>query len=204
MDWEMAQEMAVLSLAAYGNETDILHEWYDDVVYIEDRETDTEAYLLGNGRIKVLAIRGTDSKQDWLVNSQFGKCRRGVPIHHGFVRSAYGLLDNTELPDFMARRTGGLHICGHSKGGAVAQILGTIMMEVHGVWGFGSPMVGGSEWRRHYHLKDRTTLFVNFLDPITVLPPFFFGYRRTKKPIHLFGFGHSMESYLDKVAAKSE
>jgi hypothetical protein len=196
----MALEMAILSHAAYDN-GEVFGEWYDRVDYFEHEESDTEAYVVSSPGIAVVVIRGSDSYRDWWWNIR--KVRRSVDgVHRGFIESAEGLLD-AGLLDFLIDYEGDIHFAGHSKGGAISQILAAGTTGVSGVWCFGTPRVGCRDWARRYRLSDITHSFSTRFDPVVHLPPVFLGYWRAVALERLAGWGHAIATYIDGINRKT-
>jgi len=202
MDWNIALEMAALSLASYEDDSEAISEWYERVHFVKDKNTSTEAYLVSGNGIRVIAIRGTDSTLDWLWNFSLcaGKCKRGR--HHGFNESAMRLMHTPEYLDFLSW-PGPIFLTGHSKGGAIAQIISLYLERTEAVICFGCPRVGNRHYRREYRAKHTPTyLFQNRMDMVSRLPPWLLGYVHVDDLIKLPESGHDMAIYLEEMSKK--
>ena len=137
----------------------------------------TQALLVTNGHICVLAFRGTelhslqDIKSD--INSDMRECVNGGHVHVGF-NDAYEAIaieleqrlkysDVNHLP---------LYITGHSLGGAVATIAAKRLKHQAGIaacYTFGSPRVADPQWG--YSMKTPVYRIVNSFDCVPSFPP---------------------------------
>jgi len=205
MDWHITFEMAALSLASYEDSSEAVSEWYDDVIFFRDEATSTEAYLARGDGIRVIAIRGTDSKRDWYWNLAFGsrKCNDGQ--HHGFAKSADLIMNSDAFREF-SRWSGPIYMTGHSKGGSIALIMALKMQqEVNSVYCFGCPRAGNRTFRKEYLKKGiKTNLFRNRFDVVSLLPPIIMGYIHVVKTIKTDSIGHDMNEYFDWVSKKTD
>lgn len=200
MDWNLALEMAILSLAAY-DDGEVFREWYDEVEYFEHKPSDTEAYAMSAKGTIVIVIRGSDTVLDWLWNiRKLGRTKED-DLYVAIDQSVKGLIGEGIL-DFIGDHDGEVHLTGHSKGGVIAEILATEFLGVHGVWGFGSPRPGGRRWAKRYPLKNTAYSFSTNFDFITHLPPVFLGFRRAVPRVKIGGCGHDMDKYVDLVNQK--
>jgi predicted lipase len=204
MDWNITFEMAALSLAVYDDSSEAVFEWYDKVLFFEDKHTSTEAYLVSGSGIRVIAIRGTDSKRDWFWNLALKAKRCPKGRHHGFNQSAKSILKSDEFSEFLTW-DGPVLITGHSKGGAIGQIIAMKMKQkVDGVYGFGCPRVGNREFRKAYNAKHIPTyLWRNCIDPVTWLPPYLMGFVHVVKVRRTDRCGHSMGEYFEWAVNKA-
>lgn len=129
----------------------------------------------------VLVFRGSVNIEDWRINLNFGLEEIDtdigkVRIHRGFL-SAYREFE-TELHADINEILGkdiGLYICGHSLGGALAQIA-TAALKIENLaacYSFGAPRIGTSKFDEfvkcpHYRI-------VNSWDIVPTIPYSFFG-----------------------------
>ncbi|MDE2320752.1 MAG: lipase family protein [candidate division NC10 bacterium] len=106
-------------------------------------------------------------------------------FHSGFKAAFEMLWKLYELPSLIAEASAGgkpIWLTGHSLGGAIALLVATQLLaddiDVQGVYLFGAPRVGNSEFARDYDLRmgDRTFRFVNHADLVPRVPLFSTGY----------------------------
>jgi hypothetical protein len=118
-----------------------------------------------------------------------------IRIHEGFFNQAkviyYALIPRlTVLKDFGIRR---VVFCGHSLGGAIAQILGLFFQSTEydvKVFTAGSPRVFNSYGVKYYNkIVENSYRVVNGNDLVTILPFRWFGYKHTKGKIQI-GFNN--------------
>lgn len=104
---------------------------------------------------QVLIVRGSQSVKNWLTNGKAGKVEwyRGE-VHRGFAAMASDL---QRLLYTFAAVDSPIFITGHSLGGAIGQIYAASMVRdglsnrIEGVYTFGQPRVGDSEFADYYH-----------------------------------------------------
>ena len=141
---------------------------------------DSQGLILEDGRVLVVAFRGTDSTADWLGNLQITP--RKVPEFNGSVHN--GFLDAYErvapiVENAVARLNNrSLWFTGHSLGGALALVAALTHKDqpITGLMTFGQPRMLG---RRPAELVNarfgrKFQRFVNRNDIVTRVPP---GYR---------------------------
>lgn len=147
-----------------------------------------------NSGLCVLAFRGTqiESYQDFLTNIQvlltsMPQARHRGLVHAGFLNSALALLPGVTdwLNSVTAARTR-LLICGHSLGGAIANLVAADVRPDSLVT-FGCPRVGDDEFvdflLNHLHLQ--ITRVVNCCDVVPTLPPTFMSYEHASDALYL-------------------
>jgi len=157
----------------------------------------TQAYMIANDEMVILAFRGTESKQDWLtdvnaklVEGNFGK------IHRGFSRAlGYVWNDIEKTLSRFGTNSRPVWITGHSLGGALATLAAAKFIElnkdVNGLYTFGQPRVGDSIFGTTFDLrfKHRTFRFVNNEDIVTRVPPRTMGYKHIGSIVYFDSFG---------------
>lgn len=174
--------MIQMSIAAYATssadraaKSAIAH--YQPTSYV-DTGPNTQVLFAQDSRALVIAVRGSQEPQDWLVDGSDllfpGEIER---VHVGFLRSANSIFNEARNRAVNARSAGKqVWITGHSLGGAVAQLLAYKLhkagVTVDGVHTFGSPAVGTSNWAMRYNdaLRSKTHRWVNEVDPIVCYP----------------------------------
>ncbi|WP_196210305.1 lipase family protein [Citrobacter sp. Res13-Sevr-PEB04-36] len=133
----------------------------------------------------VLAFRGTqiDRYQDFMTNIQVSltpipKAMSRGQAHAGFLKSAQAMLPPVRywLNKMTAKRTR-LVVCGHSLGGAIANLLGAYIRP-DSLITFGCPRVGDDEFGdfllNQAHLQ--ITRVVNCCDGVPTVPQTFMGW----------------------------
>ena len=170
----------------------------------------------------LISVRGSDDFKDWLENANLKMTHvRGIGFHSGFYQAAHDLwvkiCSSGILNDYPAEN---IILTGHSKGGAIAQILAYLIhcensehrSCIHDVVTFGAPRCGNAKfgrWCKMYGVKHYRV--VNNGDRVPYLPWIVHGFRHTvpvslklKGPwwrrLPLIGIqDHSMKDYLDKI-----
>jgi hypothetical protein len=141
-----------------------------------------DAGLIGVAEVGIIiAFRGTDGTKDWLndfkawqTNSPYSKGQ----VHTGFLRSVQNIEQQilSKLRKMMNESPPRQVYCvGHSKGGAVATLMGLSVcvnieraIEKLMVVSFGSPRVGNAEFCADYMIDHRR--YESFLDIVPHLP----------------------------------
>jgi triacylglycerol lipase len=140
-------------------------------------EDGTQAILISNGSMLVLAFRGTevdrvkDIKSD--LNAFQEDCSTLGKVHKGFS-DAYKkvgplIVDELAQPDYAKQA---LYITGHSLGGAIATLATKRLKHVGGhaaTYTFGAPRVGNEDWIAS--IKTPVYRIVNSADIVPMLPP---------------------------------
>jgi hypothetical protein len=167
-----------------------------NVTYKDETSKGLKAFLAGDSRTALVCVRGTNPTDlsnlatDALVFPAKDGAYANDPnarIHSGF-RDAANLLWPTVKAHLKARAETGAQkrvwLAGHSLGAAVVTLLASrIQMEfadyeVGGVFAFGPPSVGNSEFRDEYNARvPRHWRMINGADPVPRLlaPPLYFG-----------------------------
>ena len=131
-------------------------------------------------REQIIAIRGTTSLADALVDLQTGKTRDpwlGVPVHSGFQLLARGIHDDIKK-NRRLKPSHRVFVTGHSLGGAAALLLGLYLHadpagahQIAGVYTYGQPKVLDRQGIAHWPAFARHVFrVVNCDDPIPILP----------------------------------
>jgi len=150
---------------------------------------DTQAFVARNPEILLVAFRGTEPNQaaDWLTDA---KCRH-LPwdhpkgrVHEGFYQSLKSVWPASgaagSLPKLLADRGNRkVWITGHSLGGALAEVCAAqaffvAKVPVEGVYTFGQPRVGDSEFATEVNQKLGSRIFhvINDRDIVPRVPLF--------------------------------
>lgn len=184
-------DSAVLSSIVYQNQNTIPHllgqEGFENFVFIENKDTDTQAMVCSQDDLVFVTFRGTtfDNWADWETNLNcgFARCPHGR-VHAGFwwdVESVYQYI-LAELPrHIVAGRK--LVVTGHSQGAGDANAFALKFLsehrDIYRVIHFGGPRtVDGSAAKFLYEgWPDVFQRVVNNNDLVTRIPPRVSGYR---------------------------
>jgi triacylglycerol lipase len=140
-------------------------------------QTDTQAFLVSNGELAVLAFRGTEitKTKDMLTDARVFKISTiEGRVHRGFAE-AYRSVE-PQILDALKKVQGlPLYITGHSLGAALAVIATqhlehdpVLRDEIAACYTFGCPRVGDDEFDREF--KSSIYRVVNTTDIVTVIP----------------------------------
>lgn len=191
----LAYFMAQVSSAAYESDSDKLNNTLSglgltlDDVRVKESNTGTQGFLAYNNDLVVIAFRGTEDFKDWISNAQVWEnkinktpnCDQTVRVHEGFYRAIKSVTKDGRLFARIAelQQTGRkFYITGHSLGGALSTLMAYFSAEnqaisVEGVYTYGQPPIGDSEFRQCYEaqLLEKTFRFVNHKDVVPRLKP---------------------------------
>ena len=180
-----------------------LRRWgYHAIQWVEDKKTDTQAFVAAGSSHLAVCFRGTSSGKDALMDTRFLKTAafggRGR-VHRGFNRALdsvwHQLKGAVDALDGAGRK---LFVAGHSLGAALAQLaahrLALGQYPVAAVYAYGSPRVGNPEFRDAYNelLEDKTFLHINNKDIVARVPPRILGFRHLGGGPRLFDEGHAI------------
>lgn len=159
-------------------ELNVLYHDADHIVTFEYTEKflDVQGYIIVYENDATVVFRGTESFKDWIhnaralqVDSPYGKVHKGFWNSWESIKSTvFGCCSNLE-----EKR---IWIVGHSLGAACATICALDMkssgFNIHRVVTFGSPKVGGDEWKDNYNtaLGERTDRVRNCNDIVCDIP----------------------------------
>lgn len=162
-----------------------------------------DAYLVEGVSAVWVVFRGTEwSLKEWAANFNFHKLYvEGLGrVHHGFYANMPKLFELlNEHPAFKDKM---INFCGHSRGGALAQIAAVMHRDAFNskprVFTFGSPRVGDRSFVRAYGgISNFTTRVVHILDIVPRVPMWNFWH--TEKGIRKWNLWHSMSWYYKTV-----
>ncbi|MBI5863225.1 MAG: lipase family protein [Planctomycetes bacterium] len=163
---------------------------------------DTQGFVARNDSIILIAFRGTEPRElaDWLTDIDARLVAGpGGKVHQGFLGALFDVwwelraaIDAQQDPAHP--RT--LWFTGHSLGAALAT-LATAKLRIEedkpvaGLYTFGSPRVGDSEFSGRFDVdfRARTFRFVNNRDVVTRIPPRLLGYRHVGVECYFDGDG---------------
>jgi triacylglycerol lipase len=154
----------------------------------------TQAYLIANDQRVVLVFRGTEptSPKDWLTNTKLPLVEAlGGKVHEGFWQDWRDLEDLVvEQVTRLRDRNQELWITGHSLGGALSVLAALTLVtqdqRVNGVYTFGAPRVGDTDFSNSYnsYLQAQTLRLVNHRDMVPRVPPLQWGYQHVGQMIY--------------------
>jgi triacylglycerol lipase len=147
----------------------------------------TQAYLMGNDDLIVLAFRGTEMRclRDWMTDARIllvDGVRNGK-VHRGFM-IATNVIGMELMAKLMTCRTRNqpVLLTGHSLGAALATLTAAKLREqnyaIDGLYTFGSPRVGDKKFAAWFNQDFGTKAFrfVNNNDVVTRVVPRALGY----------------------------
>ncbi len=137
----------------------------------------------GMGSLKgesVIAIRGTDTIRDGITDLHFGLSggANGSMVHAGFNKTFYSMqhaLQDFIKDNYKNKITGGVHVVGHSLGGALATLSADWIKAEFGLpvklYTFGSPRVGLENFSRAATSRiDKIYRCTHGADPVAKVP----------------------------------
>lgn len=151
-----------------------------DLIHVFNRD-DTQGIYVGNGKINILAFRGTEFNfGDIYTDLRWGWYKdRGV--HSGFYhawksveRGAMKVVENSPVP---------VYITGHSLGGAIAKVGTSIIGGYIRCITFGAPKCFNADV--DFEMEGNITNYINIGDPIPYYPFWLFGYDRKGNDVYL-------------------
>lgn len=149
----------------------------NEISWISDSVTDTQAFIAFNDDYAVLIFRGTEatSIKDIRTDTRarlVTSTSNGL-VHEGFQEAFKNIEDTiNERLKTEQLQDKPLYIAGHSLGGALATIATRELkppVKVSACYTFGSPRVGNEEWINR--IKSPVYRLVNAADSVTMLPP---------------------------------
>lgn len=157
-----------------------------EVRFFHGRHTDTQCYVAGNDQFVIVAFRGTeirkrpgstdyrnivaDVKTD--ADLRLVDSRQGGKVHQGFKQALDEVWEGEGLRDYIAGKDNGsrsIWFTGHSLGAALATLAADRYGKVQGLYTFGSPRVGDTDFKNDFHIS--TYRFVNNNDIVARVPP---------------------------------
>lgn len=173
---------------------------HSNAVRVRYRSDSADLTWCGHAKHLIIAIRGSDDRQDWHSNFDAshtayvsGSGRAGMRVHKGFFESSLGLARNifnaaaaVTDRDFPRKIT----ITGHSRGAGIAPHV-ALQIGFPGFpsvqsFLFGAPRTGNRQWAAEYDAAfPGTWLVVNCGDLVTRLPRPWMGYWHVGKFAYL-------------------
>jgi len=153
------------------------------VVFIENKDTDTQAFVISSGKDIIICGQGTTSFKDWTIDFQISRTNLDfLPhgrVHKGFAKAYSSVREQIkeEVGKLMLSATYERIICtGHSLFGAIATIAAVDFailydnVPVHCV-SFGSPRVGNSRFVKMFDkVVEKSFRCVCKNDPVSRVP----------------------------------
>lgn len=200
---------AILSELAYADPADIetaaKDMGYDNFRFIENKETDTQAFLCSRDDFAYITFRGTsfDNWADWMTNLDCGftDCPFGM-VHAGFWRdvvSVYQEILSELLQHIVHHRR--IIVTGHSQGAGDAVAFAIKYLaegrDIERVIYFGGPRTVNGQAAKHLDnfFKGVFHRVVNNNDLVTRVPPRVAGYRHFGN-FHYFNENREYTTYL--------
>lgn len=160
-------------------------EKYRDAIFLENKDTDTQGYMIKSGSNLLIAFRGTQQTKDWATDINgfhqvipYGNYDSDIRVHRGFL-NAYKSIRGDIHKYISSRRNEikAIYICGHSLGGALA-ILCAVDVEYNypsyhvECYPSGNPKVGNKAFCNSYDKRVPITVrtFMR-TDIVPALPP---------------------------------
>ena len=164
-----------------------------------------QCYVLEHDDHIVVAFRGTEPKQasDIKADLSFRKTwHKGYgKVHRGFMIEVWKLADDLTTHVYQTKKQ--VYICGHSLGGAMATLYGTLCRPMNPpiLYSYGSPRCGNVSYYNHFDLQ--YTRVQNNNDVVPTLPPSMVGYRHVGVNVYINHYGNirsltSWQKFKDK------
>ncbi|MCP3887250.1 MAG: lipase family protein [Desulfobulbaceae bacterium] len=167
-----------------------------DRFYFSDKNTDTQAFVVGDKNKIIVSFRGTEGKfKDWatdvnLVKTSWTNSHPVGEVHSGFYGALKSVWEDM-FAEIMNLRTNNqsIWLTGHSLGAALATLAAATLqlqhsnITINGVYTFGQPRLGDHKFSKNYNAELKTITFrcVNNNDVVTRVPPQIFGYSHVGK-----------------------
>lgn len=182
---------------------------------IEDKATDTQALMIDDGDVVILAFRGTQSFRDIISDLMVYPVKLDMPlypvkskklnrrVHHGVFKAVASIYPEILNKAIELRALGKpLYITGHSFGGGLATLCAA-WLQSDGIQPAGLTTFGAL---RIWFLGAGGILegipgnrYTRPLDPITGVPYFLYRHDREETELPGDGLQHFMSDYLDAV-----
>jgi len=178
--------MAMASKLAYESEktiTGIIEHQGLQSVFINNNQTDTQAFIAHNTNCIVIAFRGTKNVHDCIIDA--GICKVNTPygrVHAGFNRALDSVWDQImQIVSTIQTHNQPIWITGHSLGAALAVLTAARLSylinqpeqpKINGLYTFGQPRVGDAAFIAALEIHRRSDYFrfVNDNDIVTRIP----------------------------------
>lgn len=192
MDREVMSILAGVAAESYRRSPDFEDKFAVEPVF----SGPTEAFVIYNDEVLIIAFRGTNSLEDTRLDIDFRKTKlSGLPgkYHRGFVRALNKVLFKLYSKIQFKGGTRKVYLVGHSLGGALAVLAAARLAGwckddcIEGVFTTGAPRVMNAEAAKFYNerLYSRTLQVENLGDEIPHVPMLVWGYRHVGKRVIL-------------------
>ena len=171
---------------------------YSSFKWIGSQNSDTQVFLTQKEGYQIICFRGTESLKDIITDLRVNKTDafdgKGK-VHSGFHNAVDDVYKKIEQAININRK---IIVTGHSLGGALAQLmayrLAVNKYQVSGIYTYGSPRVGNSEFKTEYdaRLAKKTYLHINNKDLVTSIPFEILGYRHLGAIERTFNENHKI------------
>jgi triacylglycerol lipase len=152
---------------------------YPQSVFLDRRET--QGFVASNSDMILVAFRGTEPKKllDWMTDADIALTDfLGGKVHAGFLRALENIWDDlTSAIAALQTNSQSVWITGHSLGAALATLAAArfrlqFAKPVYGIYTYGSPRVGNTEFQMRFNQLCQLTTFryVNNADAVTRVP----------------------------------
>ena len=167
---------------SYRTEEKIVSELVGKGEFLKGFSSETQyAYICDISGIIFLVFQGSCTPEDNILDVKFLKKKYSeVGFHRGFLYAADALWEKVQ--PVIESYNGKVVMCGHSLGGAIAQIFAS-RISVKKLVTFGAPRVAGPEICEL--IKSPYTRYINCCDAVPHLPPKFFGFAHTGETIFI-------------------
>jgi triacylglycerol lipase len=183
---------------------DFNHYGLTSVKWIDDKKTDTQAFIAMKGKSLYVVFRGTSSKKDAQNDVSIDKVPfivEGDKVHIGFKSSWDGVKEIVlKTIHKMTGRYDKIVVCGHSLGAAVATLCAYNLSHVYNdpieCCTIGSPRVGNKTFKNNYDSRKIKTLrIVHNNDVVTHSP--FIGYYHVNYMLRIDNEGNIKKFMID-------
>jgi hypothetical protein len=173
------------------------------VKWIDDKKSDTQAFVALKGKSLYVVFRGTSSKKDAQNDASIDKVpfiNDGDKVHIGFLSSWDAVKDIVLKNMAKMGEFNKIVVCGHSLGAAVATLCAYNLSHVYEMdiecCTIGSPRVGNKTFKNNYDAKKIKTLrIVNNNDVVTHSP--IIGYHHVNHMLRIDHEGNIKKFMID-------
>jgi|GEM_PF-1710499 len=171
---------------------------YASFKWIGSENSDTQVFLTQKDGYQIICFRGTESLKDVITDLRVNKTVAfgGIgKVHAGFHNAVDDVYKKIDLAINKNRK---VIVTGHSLGGALAQLVAHRLVlnnyNVSGIYTYGSPRVGNSDFKNEYdaRLAKQTYLHINNKDLVTNIPFEILGYRHLGTLERTFSANHKI------------
>jgi len=153
-----------------------------DGIFIENKNTDTQCYLIVKNKQLIITGQGSTTVTDCLIDIQFWRTRvpylKNLLVHSGFVKSYDSIRNEIHklIQDIIeTQNITEIICCGHSLFGAISTICALDIKMNYNLptycVTFGSPRVGSKKFAKLFNeIIDKSYRCVRLKDPISFTP----------------------------------